>query len=314
MGSFEAIALSLFRYQYTNNVLYQSYCDALGCKIASVNSILKIPFLPISFFKSQQILTGNLPIPKLTFESSGTTGEVPSRHFVADATLYEEALLEGFSAVFGPVSDWVILGLLPSYLERGNSSLVYMVSRLMAHSEQPENGFYLDDWPKLSATLKQLKATNKKVLLIGVTFALLDFAEAYAMDLSHVVVTETGGMKGRREEWTRAQVHDFLKAQWHLPRVATEYGMTELLSQAYGTESGMLTPSVTMRVYCREENDPLTVLATGRGALNIVDLANVHSCAFIATEDLGMVYEDGSFEVSGRMDHTALRGCSLMAL
>ncbi|MEO6831201.1 MAG: acyl transferase [Chitinophagaceae bacterium] len=313
-GNFEEIALRLFQYQHANNALYQSYCNAVGCKADSVDSILKIPFLPISFFKTHQILTGNMATPSLVFESSGTTGEVPSRHYVADTILYEEALLAGFSAVLGAISEWTILGLLPSYLERGNSSLVYMVKRLMAKSAKPENGFYLDDWTKLGTTLEQLKASNKKVLLIGVTFALLDFSQAYPMDLSQFVVMETGGMKGRREEWTRVQVHEFLKAQWNLPRVATEYGMTELLSQAYALEGGILKPSCTMRVYRREENDPLSVLHTGRGVLNIVDLANVHSCAFLATEDLGIVHEDGSFEVSGRLDHTVLRGCSLMAI
>lgn len=312
--NFDAVALQLFQYQYSHNSLYRSYCQALGRDPECVSSVVQIPFLPISFFKSHPIINDGGGRAELIFESSGTTGEVPSRHYILDVTLYQAALTDGFTAAFGAVSDWTFLALLPSYLERGNSSLVHMATQLMSQSRQVDNGFYLDDWSKLADTLKQLKNTGKKVLLLGVTFALLDFAQAYPMDLNGVVVMETGGMKGRREEWTRQQVHDFLKKQWQLSAVATEYGMTELLSQAYARADGRLQAAKTMKVFVREENDPLSVFQKGRGVLNIVDLANVQSCAFIATEDLGRLYPDGSFEVLGRLDHSALRGCSLMAL
>lgn len=312
--NFDAVAIHLFQFQYNHNSLYRRYCQALGRDPERVSSVVQIPFLPISFFKTHSILNDERGRAELIFESSGTTGEVPSRHYIQDIALYQAALTEGFTAAFGSVSEWTILALLPSYLERGNSSLVHMAAQLISQSRQADNGFYLDDWVKLSDTLKRLKNTGKKVLLLGVTFALLDFAQAYPMDLNGIVVMETGGMKGRREEWTRQQVHDFLKRQWQLSAVATEYGMTELLSQAYASADGRLQAAKTMKVFVREENDPLSVFTKGRGVLNIIDLANVQSCAFIATEDLGRLYPDGSFEVLGRLDHSALRGCSLMAL
>ncbi len=311
---FEERAIELFRYQHAQNALYRSYCDALRVDAGRITALSEIPFLPVSFFKSHRVQTGDWSSPALVFESSGTTGELPSRHYVKDAALYEASLLAGFRASFGDVADWTILALLPSYLERKNASLVHMARVLMAHSGAEGNGFYLDEWESLAATLALLRERGGQVLLLGVTFALLDFAAAYPGDLSGITVMETGGMKGRREEWTRAQVHDFLMTQWRLPRVATEYGMTELLSQAYAQAEGLLTPSPTMRVLVREAIDPLTVLEEGGGVLNIVDLANVHSCAFIATEDIGIVHDAGTFEVLGRMDHAALRGCSLMTV
>jgi hypothetical protein len=258
------------------------------------------------------VQTGGWTDPALVFESSGTGGEALSRHYVKDAGLYEASLLAGFSAAFGGIAGWNILALLPSYLERQNASLVHMARVLMQHSQGAANGFYLDDLGKLAGVLAGLQAGGEKTLLLGVTFALLDFAAAYPMDMDGIMVMETGGMKGRREEWTRAQVHDYQKAQWNLQSVATEYGMTELLSQAYAREEGLLTPAPAMRVFVREPSDPLTVHSEGSGVLNIIDLANVHSCAFIATEDIGIVHDIGTFEVLGRMDYAALRGCSLM--
>jgi hypothetical protein len=248
------------------------------------------------------------------FDSSGTTGMIPSKHYVHDVALYNSAALTGFKQFYGNPKDWVILALLPSYLERASSSLVHMVHMLMTESAQVQQGFYLNEFNLLQQQLQQLKATGKKVLLIGVTFALLDFAAAYPMDLEGVVVMETGGMKGRKEEWTRGQVHQYLQQQWNLASIHAEYGMTELLSQAYAQAEGLFSPIDTMRVFIRDVQDPLDTQLVGTGALNIIDLANVHSCAFIATEDMGKVHTDKRFEVMGRMDFAALRGCSLMAI
>ncbi len=304
----------LFRWQYAQNALYREYVDLLRVKPERVSRPEDIPFLPIGFFKTHPVLSGQGSAHELLFESSKTTGDRPSRHFVRNAELYERALISGFEEAFGPLSEWTILALLPSYLERKTASLVHMAETMMRSGAGPRSGFYLNELDALAEKLAALQATGEKVLLLGVTFALLDFAEAFPMDLSGVTVMETGGMKGRREEWTRTQVHDFLKSRWNLGSIATEYGMTELLSQAYGREDGLLTPAYSMRVLVRDVNDPLAVSRAGSGVLNIIDLANVHSCAFIATEDLGTVYEDGSFDVLGRMDHAALRGCSLMTL
>jgi hypothetical protein len=312
-AGFEDTALQLFRYQYAENELYRSYCQALKVNPESVQQLSAIPFLPISFFKTHRVITGeHHAAAPLIFESSGTTGEIPGRHHVMDEALYEAALLAGFTAAFGAPEEYTFLALLPSYIERKNASLVHMARVLMAHSNWPENGFYLNEWEDLSKRLESLRPEGRKAILLGVTFALLDFAGAYPIDLSGIVVMETGGMKGRREEWTRTQVHDYLKARWNLPAIATEYGMTELLSQAYAQQEGLLTPAPTMRALVRDITDPLSVSETGHGALNIIDLANVYSCAFIATEDIGIVHDETTFEVLGRLDHAALRGCSLM--
>jgi hypothetical protein len=311
---FEATALALFQYQYQHNSLYKAYNDALHIVPAQINSMEEIPFLPISFFKTHRVVSGDWQKEELLFESSGTTGVIPSRHFVKDADIYEAAMMSGFRQFYGGPKDYAILALLPSYLERGQSSLVHMAKVLMDKSGHSDNGFYLNEWPQLSEKLLRLKSEGQKVLLLGVTFALLDFAEMYPMDLSGIVVMETGGMKGRREEWTRAQVHDYLKERWHIDQIHSEYGMTELLSQAYALDSGIFEPIATMRVFVRDIQDPLDISKEGIGAINIIDLANINSCAFIATEDIGRLKPNHTFEVLGRMDHVALRGCSLMAL
>ena len=312
--NFETLALGLFHYQYHNNILYRQFCEALKIDPGAINTITQIPFLPISFFKSHDVTTGNWTTPELVFESSGTTGEVPSRHLVKDAGMYEQSLMNGFTQFYGPVNQYVFLALLPSYLERRNASLVHMAKTLMAHSPRPENGFYINEWQLLYEQITKLAHSHQTVLLLGVTFALLDFAQAYPGPLKNIIVMETGGMKGRREEWTRDQVHNFLKQQWAIPHIHSEYGMTELLSQAYAKANGIFECTNTMRVLVRDINDPLDVSRSGAGALNIIDLANIYSCSFIATEDLGKVNPNGSFEVLGRLDHSALRGCSLMAL
>ena len=310
--NFQEIALELFRYQYTNNELYRRFTDALHIAPDRVTTLSQIPFLPISFFKTHRVTTGDWQNPAFVFESSGTTGEVPSRHFVKDAALYEAALMKGFHEFYADIKDYAILALLPSYLERSNASLVHMARTWMERSGHADNGFYLNEWEALSTVLRALRDEDQPTILLGVTFALLDFAEQYPMGLGHTIVIETGGMKGRREEWTRQQVHEYLQTQWGLPAIQSEYGMTELLSQAYAVKGGIFRPSSTMKVMVRDINDPLTVSDTGTGCLNIIDLANVHSCAFIATDDIGTLRETGEFEVLGRVDFSALRGCSLM--
>lgn len=313
-NDFEGMALKIYRYQYEQNELYRAYNDLLKINPASIKSILEIPFLPITFFKSHQVQSFKDKEAAIVFDSSGTTGMLPSRHYVLDEEIYKNVSLKGFESFYGGASEWVILALLPSYLERKTSSLVYMARLLMDKSNHPDNGFYLNEFDLLQQKLVSLKKQNKKVLLLGVTFALLDFAETFPMDLNGFVVMETGGMKGRKEEWTRQQVHSFLKEKWKLSVVHSEYGMTELLSQAYAQAEGVFKPISTMRALVRDISDPLETKLSGSGVLNIIDLANIHSCSFIATEDMGKVNADGTFEVLGRMDFAALRGCSLMAL
>lgn len=313
--NFNDIALALFRYQYERNAIYKSFVDALGVAPASVNDLCDIPFLPISFFKTHAVCSQRSPGDAvLVFESSGTTGEIPSKHYVFSKELYNASLLRGFEVFYGDPAAYTLLALLPSYLERKNASLVHMATTLMEKSGYGENGFYLDEWEKLHTTLQQLEEEGQPTLLLGVSFALLDFATTCPISLQHTIVMETGGMKGRREEWTRAEVHQFLNDRFGTTCIHSEYGMTELLSQAYSKERGRFNASPTMKVLVRDINDPLAVSTYGNGCLNIIDLANVDSCAFIATEDIGSLNRDGTFEVLGRMDHAALRGCSLMVL
>lgn len=311
--SFTNAALELFRYQYAHNPVYRSWCDTLQRQPEAVQSVAAIPFLPISFFKTHAVTTGVFE-PAVVFESSGTTQTVNSRHLVKDADLYRRSFITAFEQQYGPVQDWCVIGLLPAYLERQHSSLVMMVDELIRLSGCADSGFYLYEHEKLARTLTALEARKQKTLLIGATFALLDFAAAYPMQLQHTVVMETGGMKGRRREMTRFEVHAQLQQQLGLKEVHSEYGMTELLSQAYSKGQGRFECPAWMQVWVRDEEDPLQVSRSGRGVLNVVDLANVHSCAFIAVEDVGLVYEDGSFEVWGRLDNSDIRGCSLLVV
>jgi phenylacetate-coenzyme A ligase PaaK-like adenylate-forming protein len=311
--SFDEAALSLFQYQYQHCLIYQKYVNAIGKNTNSVSNILDIPFLPISFFKSHQVVSGVFE-PALIFESSGTTTTVNSKHYVKDAQLYRASFIEAFEQFYGKPSDYVFLCLLPSYLERKNASLVYMAKALVAASAHSESGFYLDDFAALATQLQLLQQCNKKVMLLGVTFALLDFAEEFPMDLNKVIVMETGGMKGRKAEWTREEVHQYLQKQWQLPVVHSEYGMTELLSQAYSLGLGKFRAANTMKLLVRDPYDPFDVQLNGSGTANIIDLANIHSCAFIATDDIIKKHQDDTFEVLGRLDFSALRGCNLMVL
>ena len=314
---FEKASLHLFRFQYHHNPVYQKYVDALGISPDTVQHLAEIPFLPVRLFKTHAVTTTHFK-PELVFESSGTTHTINSRHFIKDAGLYEKSFFNCFQGFYGQMSDWCILGLLPSYLERKNSSLVYMVQKLAEKSKHPLSGFYLNDFDKLANTLNELEAAKQKTLLMGVTFALLDFAEQYPIPLQNTVVMETGGMKGRRKEMLRVEVHEQLKTAFALPAIHSEYGMSELLSQAYSNGNGLFRTPQWMRIFLRDESDPLGIKPfTGhsiRGLINVIDLANIYSCAFIATDDLGILYPDGSFEVTGRMDNSDLRGCSLLAV
>lgn len=307
---FQGLALDIFRYQYERNPIYRSYCAQIGRSPDDIREIEQIPFLPISFFKTHRVVTGEFT-PELVFQSSGTTGMTRSTHHVKEASFYETSYTRGFESTYGPVSGKRILGLLPSYLEQGDSSLVYMVQGLIRDSGHPESGFYLNDHERLKDTLQKGGPT----ILIGVTYALLDFAGRFSFPLKETIVMETGGMKGRREELTRMEVHERLTQAFSLEKIHSEYGMTELLSQAYSQGEGIFACPPWMRVLLREEEDPLTVKKNpGNGVLNIIDLANLYCCSFIATEDAGRLRQDGTFEVLGRMDNSDIRGCSLLAL
>lgn len=317
--NFETIALELFQLQYQFNKTYKTYVDILGIAHQKVNQIEKIPFLPIQFFKNNPVKTTEFDA-EMIFESSGTTGENVSRHFVKNLDLYKKSFSRGFRMVYGEPSDWCILGLLPGYLERKNSSLITMVNDLIIESGNANSNFYLYDHDKLYQVLVQNELKQQPSLLIGVTFALLDFAEKRSAKLNYTTVIETGGMKGRKEEMTREEVHRFLQKKLGLKDIHSEYGMTELLSQAYSKKNGLYHCPPWMKALVREENDPFAVTAkpamkkASNGLLNIIDLANLYSCSFIATDDVGKLYQNGSFEILGRRDLSDQRGCSLLTV
>ena len=310
---FEKLALEVFYFQAAENPVYKAYLEALGINAGAVRTIKQVPFLPVRFFKSQLIKTTFFD-PAIIFESSGTTGSINSKHLVKDLSLYDESFIKSFELLYGSLKDWCIIGLLPSYLERKNSSLVYMVSQFIQLSEQPQNGFYLNEYEQLFALLTELEKRKQKTLLIGVTFALLDFAKKYSLPLQYTTVMETGGMKGRRDEMIRPEVHEILAKAFQLPAIHSEYGMTELLSQAYSKGNGIFKCPPWMKILIRDEEDPFVVTNEGAGTINVIDLANIYSCSFIATDDVGKLYADSSFEVLGRIDGSDLRGCSLMVL
>lgn len=310
-NDFDSLASEVFQFQYQHNKVYAKWCDLLNSRQSTVNG--QPHFLPISFFKSHTITT-TLFEPQQIFESSGTTQTINSKHLVKDIAIYEQSFIKAFEQFYGNINEWCIIGLLPSYLERNNSSLVMMVDALIKLSNHADSGFYLNEFDKLSTTLRQLEAKQQKTLLIGVTFALLDFAESHPMQLQHTLVMETGGMKGRRKELTRAEVHGIITNGLGVKKVHSEYGMTELLSQAYSKGDGIFICPPWMKILVRDEEDPLSVKTSGKGVLNVIDLANIYSCSFIATEDVGVVHEDGSFEVWGRLDNSDIRGCSLLVV
>lgn len=311
---FEVRALEIFRHQYDHNQDYHEFCSHLGKTKDNVRSTKEIPFLPIQFFKSKKIISGSKNC-NTVFTSSGTTGSQISRHYVTDVQLYEQSFLKGFEHFYGDVSEYCVLALLPSYMEREGSSLIYMMDDLIRRSNHSQSGFYLNDIDELSKKIVQLDNAETKILLVGVSFALLDIVEKKSMHLENTVVMETGGMKGRRKELIREELHQILKNGFGVQHIHSEYGMTELLSQAYSTGDGIFKTPPWMKIMIRDTEDPLTFQRIGKtGGVNIIDLANVNSCAFIATQDLGKVYEDGSFEILGRFDHSDIRGCNLMVL
>lgn len=315
---FEQTALEVFQFQYNNNEVYKSYVDALGIDKKNIKRIENIPFLPVQLFKNYKIISTDFQ-PQAIFESSGTTTTINSKHYVKDLNIYEKSFRRSFYTFYENADEYCVIGLLPSYLERKNSSLVYMVDRLIADSKHEKSGFYLNEFDKLAATLKLLESKKQKTILIGVTFALLDFAAQYPIPLKHTIIMETGGMKGRREEILKEEVHDMLKKNFQVNEIHSEYGMTELLSQAYSKGNGIFYTPAWMKILIREEDDPFNVkmkIETGRlrGKINVIDLANIYSCSFIATDDVGFLHKDDAFEVIGRADHSDIRGCSLLAL
>ncbi len=318
--NFTELAIELFQFQFQHNAVYQKYCNTLNVTGNEVESIEKIPFLPIQFFKSHTVTTTDFEA-MATFKSSGTTTTVNSRHFVKDLDLYKKSFKAGFERFYGTPKTKCILGLLPSYLERKNSSLVFMVDELINESTNSLSGFYLYEYDKLHRTILHNEILKQPTILIGVTYALLDFAEKYPMQLRNTIILETGGMKGRREEMTRQEVHAELQNNLGVALVHSEYGMTELLSQAYSKGDGIFHCPPWMKVLIREEDDPFSIILHDAvkekpftGSINIIDLANIYSCSFIATEDAGRLYSNKSFEVLGRMDNSDIRGCSLMSI
>ncbi|HEX2606007.1 MAG TPA: acyl transferase [Flavisolibacter sp.] len=308
---FESIALEAYQFQYNNNNIYNSYNKVLNKSPRTVRQLTDIPFLPISFFKTHKVVSTSF-VPELIFKSSGTTGAFTSTHFVKDAHVYKESFLKCFRHFYGDPTDYCIIGLLPSYLERVDSSLVYMVQYLIERSGHPNSGFYLSDFEKLAQTIQQQQTKKEKLLLIGVTFALLDFARAYPVKLENAIVMETGGMKGRKKEMIREELYRELKTAFGVPEIHSEYGMTELLSQGYSIDGHLSIPK-WMKIYLRDETDPLTLQPpqlNSSGAINIIDLANLYSCCFLATDDMGRTGPDGSFEILGRLDNSDIRGCS----
>lgn len=312
--------MELFRFQFENNVLYKQFLDSLGVHPHEVNSITKIPFLPIQFFKTHKVVTTQYDA-QIVFESSGTTGTEPSKHYVKNLDLYKKSFTQAFELFYGQEADWCILGLLPSYLERNNSSLIIMVNELIKNSNHALSGFYLTDFEKLHQVLLHNEILQQPTLLIGVTYALLDFAKKFKMKLTNTTVMETGGMKGRREELTREQVHKILQLRLGTEVIHSEYGMTELLSQAYSDGRGLFKCAPWMKVLVRDEDDPLQVKAptninkkSTTGVINVIDLANIYSCAFVATDDLGKIHSNDHFEVLGRCDASEARGCSLLTI
>lgn len=307
-------ALRIFKFQYTNNPVYKAFCSYLNTDPNAVQTLEQIPFLPIEFFKSKSVLSST-DAAEITFTSSGTTGSETSKHHVTDLSLYEESYLKAFNHFYGDIENYCVLALLPSYLERTGSSLIYMADDLIKKSKHPKSGFFLNEYEQLYKLLVELQKTDTKILIIGVSFALLEFTEQYQLDLKNTVVMETGGMKGRRKEIVRQELHELLSKGFGVPHIHSEYGMTELLSQAYSKGNGVFDCPSWMKILVRDTEDPLTYLKNGKsGGMNVIDLANINSCSFIATQDLGKINHDGTFEIIGRFDNSDVRGCNLMVL
>ena len=326
VAEFENLALQVFEYQYKYNAFYRRYCSLIGKDLSKISHLLDIPFLPIQFFKNNIIKTSEWKEATI-FSSSGTTGAITSQHFVRELDFYKNIARQGFEFFYGSIENYCVLGLLPSYLERGGSSLVTMTDDFIKHSKYADSGFFLYDYSKLHKILLKNEEDKIPTLLIGVSFALLDFVEKFTIDFTELIVMETGGMKGRRREMIRDELHESIKKGFNVQHIHSEYGMTELMSQAYSKGEGIFNSIPTMKVLIRELNDPLTVFdplsnfdipdnivpTNGRmGVVNVIDLGNLDSCSFIATDDLSRVYDNGSFTILGRLDNSDIRGCNLM--
>jgi phenylacetate-coenzyme A ligase PaaK-like adenylate-forming protein len=311
---FEKIALKVFRFQYENNAVYHDFCNHLKVNVATVKTIKQIPFLPIDFFKTHKVVSNTNNVETI-FTSSGTTGIVNSKHLVTNLSVYEESYRSCFSQFYGNIEDYAVLALLPSYLEREGSSLIYMVEDLIQSSNNPDSGFYLHNHDELIQKINKLENEGQNTILIGVTYALLDLIEKQTFNLKNTIVMETGGMKGKRREMIREELHQQLCDGFGIKTIHSEYGMTELLSQGYSFGDGIFESPNWMQVLIRDTEDALTYVAEGKtGGINIIDLANINSCSFIATQDLGKKNPNNSFEVLGRFDHSDIRGCNLMVL
>jgi phenylacetate-coenzyme A ligase PaaK-like adenylate-forming protein len=309
---FSDAALAIFRHQAAHCTPYRDFISHLRVNVPQVSAIADIPYLPISFFKSHRVQSGQEK-EEIVFSSSGTTGQVQSRHFVTDLSLYETSFNDAFTQFYGTAEDTCLLALLPSYLERDGSSLIYMIDALLRQSRHPDSGYFLHNHEYLYQKLTALKEKGQKTILIGVTYALLDFLEKYQLHFPELIVMETGGMKGKRKEMVREELHDILKTGFGVSAVHSEYGMTELLSQAYSDGEGIFRCPNWMKIILRDTNDPLSLLKSSQtGGINVIDLANINSCAFIATQDLGRVFPNGTFEVLGRFDNADIRGCNLL--
>ncbi len=314
VNNFNKIALEIFQFQAKNCGVYKEFLDYLQIDAHSIKQLNEIPFLPIQFFKTHKIVSSQQPIQEI-FLSSGTTGNTTSKHHITDLSMYERSFIKGFENFYGSIEKYTVLALLPSYLERDGSSLIYMVHNLIKNSKNKKSNFYLNNLNELQEILVDLDENNKKTLLIGVSYALLDLVELFKFDLKSTIIMETGGMKGRRKELIREELHQRLKKGFGVSEIHSEYGMTELLSQAYSKGNGIFKCPPWMKVITRDTEDALTLLPEGKsGGINVIDLANINSCSFIATQDLGKTYSNGTFEVLGRFDDSDIRGCNLMVL
>lgn len=311
----DELSLKVFHYQYHNNLVYKQFCELLKKTPKTVSKVNDIPFLPISFFKTHTVITEPKTSFEFVFTSSGTTGITTSSHFIKDINWYKNSFHKCFERFYGNPKEFVILALLPSYLEREGSSLIYMVDELIKHTENSNSGFYLHNTDELIEKMIYLESINQKILLIGVTYALLDLIEKRNFNLKNTIILETGGMKGRRKEIIREELHLTLNNGFGVDKIHSEYGMTELLSQAYSLGNGIFECPPWMKINIRDTEDALTYLPNGKsGGINVIDLANIESCSFIATQDLGKKYDDGTFEVLGRFDNSDIRGCNLMVM
>lgn len=311
---FNEVCLKVFNYQYKENKIYKKYVDELKVKINNIENCDQIPFLPVEFFKTHKIITGTGVVQKI-FKSSGTTGFVASSHYITDLNIYEKSFVKTFNLFYGKPEKYTFLALLPSYSERNDSSLIYMVQKLMNISNKKDNRFYLYDHQELFEKITDLEKQNKKTILFGVSFALIDFFEKYNIELKHTTIIETGGMKGRKKEIVREELHSVIKSATGLSGIHSEYGMTELLSQAYSKSNNLYKTPPWMKILIRDTNDPFNyVKPVATGGINVIDLANINSCSFIETKDLGKLHTDNSFEILGRFDNSDIRGCNLMVL